>query len=1186
MSSSVAAPRRTHRRRSAWALLGSFLPLAVAGALLPVLPASAAPAAPVVTSPQGNVTGAVEVVWRAVPGASGYEVQIDDSSSFSSPEWRSSTVGTISVPTSPLAPGTQHVRVRALEGRTGGAWSTSSFVVSALPGPSLTSPADGTRLAQPSQPPLLTWTPVEAATSYTVEIDTDSDFVGAKTYANVKSTSFVVPDNQAPDVTYHWRVRATLDRNIFTDHSAARTYTVLPLPAPVVTGPGNDVDVTDVVLDWQPVPGAEYYELQVDDDYDFNSLERGVPGKIYGTRFSPTTTFGNDQYYWRVRAVDADGNPTAWMRLPDGEHYEFNRVWRDTPQLVHPKLPVPTDRQTVVVGDDLYFEWTPVRHASHYELWVSQDINFTTSNRTTKSCQIVGTTYTPGELNDPCMPQSEGTVYYWKVRAMDLPYTGGGVDGIFSAAQRFEYDSTQASGWQIDASAAGKKVQVPTLDWEPVENSLRYKVELLRPHSTDSAQSVTTHSTSWTPSSKVAAGAGYRWRLTALDAAGRPTTTITTPWTFEVADVVGTHPRPEPIAGVPTYDAPQLRWQAVAGATEYRVSVRDTGSSAWFASNYSDLTKTSWAYPSATDSGTQFLAEGEYEYQVSAYGPRNAFLGAGDIGVFEVLPLDVVKGQRIALSGSALDRGAVCAKQLTSATNWCDSVPTTPVLDWEPVPYASSYRVHVSRDADFTTGQMANTPPETTNTRWAPRWSYPFKALPDSQASTAYYWFIQPCKSSAYCGPDPRSVVRPAKNAFRKTSPAINLRAPAHQANPTTPTAVVDATEVNFTWEDYYDTNRATGYVETGERSHQSAHTYRLEVATDPTFATTIETVTIDQPTYTSASKLYPEGTLYWRVQAIDAEGNRLTWSDSRTFVKRSSAPTLTSPVSDTVATGTTPFRWQSQAFAQSYEIQVAANNDLNFSRGNLVVDKSSKRPAFTTGFGTATLPTSATPYVWRVRRVDAAGNRGAWSQIGRFTVRNDAPQLISPTAGATVAPNALTMRWRVVPGTSRSRVSYREVGSSSVTTTTTSATSFAPTKALSRSTAHEWRVEALDADGKVIGDSGWRGFRTAGAPSTVAKVKSKTTMKVKKKTKTKRKKTARVVVNITVRATGAKPTGEVRVLKGKRVLGKAKLKKNGKAKIRTKALKRGKHKLRVRYVGNSSVKASSTKVTTIRVVR
>lgn len=1051
------------------AVTRAALAVAVAAVALQAAPAAAAPEAPVLTGPTGLVSGEPELTWEPVAGAVGYEVQVDDSADFSSPEWQRTTDSTVSVPTSPLAAGRQHVQVRAKDSSgTWSPWSGDSFTVSLVPGPDLLG----------SEHRLLSWSPVPGAIGYTVEVDTEDAFITPAAYQTV-STSLVLPESQVPGVTYRWRVRATLATGVFSDYSQPGSFEVPALDAPVVLGPGNDEDVTDVVLDWAPVPGATHYELQVDDDADFSSLETGVPSTILGTRFSPKITFGNDQYYWRVRAVDPDKNKSAWSERVDGSNHEFDRVWEDVPT---PLYPAGDDLQRV--GDDLYYEWTPVPHASHYEVWVSTDPYFTEPSPTTWQCQVVGTTYTPGEVDpkDDCMPKAEGITHYWKVRPLDAPYPGG-VEGIFSPTQRFVYND--ASSFRILTPVHGSTVSVPTLDWEPVDNVERYEVELLDGRGS-SVDSETTHSTSYTPRTKLEPAQGpYTWLLTARDAAGRVTERHSRSFTLaEPPPADGT--ALTPVSAPATYDAPRLRWAPHPDAEYYTIAIGDAEAGGFFTEDAAPILKWKTAYPTATDISTRFLGQGRYHWYVRAYDEETGLLADGRsrglVGTFEVKGLDAVTGHRLALTGSGLDRGDACVATLPDV---CDALPATPVLDWEPVPYASFYRVHISKDGNFTTGPLATPPPETAGTRWAPRVKYPKPALADSQASTPYFWFIQPCKSANLCGPDPRSVTGMARHAFRKTSPRLTLISPAHEST-------VDTTEVTFTWRDYLETNRSTVYPVTGEASTQSAAKYEIQVDDDPTFATPLDKAVVDQTTYTSSGRLYPEGPLYWRVQPIDAAENFLGWSQTWRVDKRSPRPTLLSPlrdVPDPDLTGSVPFTWQPQPFAASYVVQVAQGGDTNFSAANLVVNRTSTRPAYTPGADrTVPLPPSVLPYKWRVQRRDASSELGPWSEVGSFYVAPSHPALVSPEAAEVVGPRNLVLRWARVPEASRYRVHYRVAGSTRVTTAVTSAGAFAPTTALTVDATYEWRVEALDVDNQVIGssearDGGWRRFTVGGPP-------------------------------------------------------------------------------------------------------
>ena len=76
----------------------------------------------------------------------------------------------------------------------------------------------------------------------------------------------------------------------------------------------------------------------------------------------------------------------------------------------------------------------------------------------------------------------------------------------------------------------------------------------------------------------------------------------------------------------------------------------------------------------------------------------------GPIGTFTIADLSGVTGQRIALDGLSLDVDNACDAALSDivGTGQCDNVPATPVLDWDPVPDASFYKVYVSQDRNLT----------------------------------------------------------------------------------------------------------------------------------------------------------------------------------------------------------------------------------------------------------------------------------------------------------------------------------------------------------------------------------------------------------------------------------------------------------------------------------------------------
>ncbi|MET1059761.1 MAG: fibronectin type III domain-containing protein, partial [Nocardioides sp.] len=288
----------TSPTRLGWCLLATTL--LVAGVQGLPSSASAAPGAPQnLTSTDTDQSTIPVLSWSRPSGATSFEVQVDDDPSFESPEWTSTTVNARAVPTKFLRPGTQSWRVRAEDSKGNpGAWASADFTVSATEAPVPMSPVDGAQLQQPQDPPLLSWSAVPGATSYLVWIDTEAGFTSATPFTT-KATSLVVPTNQVAD-TYYWQVQATRGTGVVTDWSATSSYTVLPISVPTVTAPANGQDVEDVVLHWDPVPGAKWYELQVDDDSDFQTPVTGVaPQKVFGTTYSPKVTIPNDQFFWR-----------------------------------------------------------------------------------------------------------------------------------------------------------------------------------------------------------------------------------------------------------------------------------------------------------------------------------------------------------------------------------------------------------------------------------------------------------------------------------------------------------------------------------------------------------------------------------------------------------------------------------------------------------------------------------------------------------------------------------------------------------------------------------------------------------------------------------------------------------------------------------------------------------------------
>lgn len=1059
---------RFHRLSSTF--LAILLGCVLAATLTPGA-AVAATAAPTGLAPDGAaVAGSPVLSWNRVASATSYTVEYSLDSNFDTGVTRITTVNQRYVPTRQLPQGQMWWQVRA--NGPGGAsdWSIASFDASSVAGPTPLAPLDGALLDQPEDPVLLSWTPINGAATYTVEVDDSPDFLTPTITNNVRTTSFIVANPQVA-TSYSWRVKAVFDGGVQSLYSDVRTFQIGGLTVPTLVSPPDDPNnvIDDVVLEWEPVLGAARYELQVSTADSFATLVDNKTN-ILGTSYSPTTTYNNDQYYWRVRPVDPFGNKLDWSAV---EVWEFRRAWPDQPVLEYPA-------DGSVVGDPFYFQWDPVPLASVYTVQISTSSNFPNTSAT-RSCTTVHTTFVPRNNTNPeCWPASVNT-YYWRVLVEDDP---GNVTSERDQAEVhvFSYDPEIVDLDTISPADGATGVEVPTLSWEPVAGAASYRVSLTAlDGGTGGFTNRTTTTTSYSPiTTALEAGKTYRWNVVTASDTGRLGAALVPEAqpTFTMAD-----PLPAGVAATPTPLSPangsvhprfpNLRWAAVEGAAYYRLQTRNADGIAAFTPVGSGE-GTRFPHPTGEDANNSNLP-GNVEWRVVAYDAANTVLETGPSRVFTIVTPDVVTGFRASLTGEA-STGSPSACTATLPAR-CEDLRQTPVLRWNPVPDAGFYRIWISRDPTFTNVVIGGNPGlDVEGTMYSPN-----AALPDSQAADAYYWQVVPCTYDEACAP--RTT---ATHAFNKRSNAVQLISPA-------PGATLPDT-ITFEWNSYLDTNlNGPGHLDaTLVPSRIEARQYFVEVSTVPNFQTLVDSATVDQKTYTANTKVYPEGILYWRVTARDGTNNLLSASEVRTFTKSSAAPVLEQLNGGAPLTAAAPFTWEPTPYTASYNLEVYANGDTVPSPANRVVNLTgAKQSALTLPLP---LPPSSTPYTWRVRKVDASGNLGAWTSLtdpfASFLVVETAPGQVSPAAGVQIPSAGGYFTWTAVQGARSYRYERRRAGDSSLSESqVTSSLAWAQTKAIPDG-GWQWRVVALNSDNKPMGASPWRGFTVDAKAPTVIKTK------------------------------------------------------------------------------------------------
>ena len=691
-------------------------------------------------------------------------------------------------------------------------------------------------------------------------------------------------------------------------------------------------------------------------------------------------------------------------------------------------------------------------------------------------------------MNGNCGALGQGQTTYWRVKALDYyPGSNQPVEGIYSDIHHFVYSAGQITQ---TSPADGDTVDVPTLDWDPIAGTQTYHV-VIRDKDDNLVASLDTSSTSWTPESTLdPSGNPYTWTVQSTPFNGN-VSPLYPGITFNMSGNAPTAGTPlVPITGVAgdpaTEEFPSLTWGAQPGATKYRVRIGVLGSG-FYDANASHINISTYAYPAATDTGSHYLSPGSYFWYVDAYDATNHLIGStspADYGQFVIKDLPAATGQKVALDGLAsVSNSAGCTNALSAplpANQLCTGVPATPFLSWDPESHAAGYAIYLANDRELT-NRVVNPYALTTNTVWSPP-----SDLPDNTAQGSYYWFVRPCKSMnpLQCNPDPISTNAAATNAFRKLSPAIQLGSPANGASVTT--------EPTFSWTDYFDTNQNVSYTGGDDPSYQTALAYHVQIASSSTFTgnTVVADTTVDQPFYTPSTLTLPQGTLYWRVQAVDPAGNNVNWSPVRSLsndqpaISLAASGTVPSPVGGVTVAGSTPFRWAPMNGASSYTIEVYRNDDATHSPANQVIAANTHQSAYV---WQNYLPPSSTAYRWRVRWYDADGQPRPFSSDGRFFVTASSVNLTAPANGTLQQNNNLYFTWDPVPLAANYRLDIRDVNNNSVYNLVTPATANAPS--LINDGVYTWRVTALDPSNGAIATSAWRTFTIDATAPIVTKV-------------------------------------------------------------------------------------------------
>ena len=258
-----------------------------------------------------------------------------------------------------------------------------------------------------------------------------------------------------------------------------------PLTAPAVTG-GNDSQGRPT-LKWNAVTGAAKYEVyrarSKDGDYIKYSTQTST-----GYTNSAYLTSGST-YYYKVRALDANGTAGPWS------------------DVVAVTCRLGLTAPSVTGGNDSQgrptLTWKAVTGAAKYEVYRARSMNGDYIKYSTQT--------STGYTNSAYL--TSGSMYYYKVRALDANGTAGAWSSVVSVTYKQTLPAPTVTGGN---DSQGR----PTLKWNAVTGAAKYEVYRARSRSGDYIKYSTVTGTSYTNTSYIEDGNTYYYKVRALKSDG------------------------------------------------------------------------------------------------------------------------------------------------------------------------------------------------------------------------------------------------------------------------------------------------------------------------------------------------------------------------------------------------------------------------------------------------------------------------------------------------------------------------------------------------------------------------------------------------------------------------------------------------------------------------------------------
>lgn len=341
---------------------------------------------------------------------------------------------------------------------------TSIALAQLLASPSLVSPADNT-VNQPA-PVILSWSAVQSASSYSVQVALDSAFTNLVVNQSGLSATSYTAVGLSQNTKYYWRASAST-LLILSSWSNAWSFTTSSPPVipgtPVLISPADSSvnQPATIILSWNASPNTNHYWIQISANQSFSNPIIG-DSSITDTSYQANNLASSTTFYWRVKGLSSSSSG-SWSNV-----WSFSTQSSQIQPPAQPTLVYPANG-ALNISTSATLSWNTSAGADHYWIQVASDPAFS---------NMIYTNYSLTGTSQQIQGLSNNVTYYWQVKAVNA-----GGQSPWSSQWNFNTVNLPATSLNVPSliSPSNGAVSNPdtiTFSWSPVPNASKYHFQL------------------------------------------------------------------------------------------------------------------------------------------------------------------------------------------------------------------------------------------------------------------------------------------------------------------------------------------------------------------------------------------------------------------------------------------------------------------------------------------------------------------------------------------------------------------------------------------------------------------------------------------------------------------------------------------------------------------------------------